>query len=101
MGWSRYKSKIEVLAVEAILEFNGIASIDAIVEYIKIKDASILNSKTPKNSVYGVIYKREKRRKAIGAEKLFQSRLIDEHIYFSLSANYREIDIGNKIVSNK
>jgi hypothetical protein len=73
MGWSRQKSTIEEMMIAVLVNEKRPMSILEISCAIKKLDPSIFNGKTPKNSLYSIIYRREKKRKDSGEKGLFKT----------------------------
>lgn len=73
MGWPRNKSGIEELMVEILKNKNSPMSLGEIVDEIKTLSPTALAGKTPRNSLYSIIYRREKRRVDAGENPLFKT----------------------------
>ena len=56
-----------------------------IVEQIKHLDSAVFNGKTPRNSLYSIIYKREKKREENGEKTLFKAIKIRRDVLYSLN----------------
>lgn len=83
MNWSRNKSNVEGLMVEVLKKKEMPMSLGEIVDEIRKLDPSSLTGKTPRNSLYSIIYRREKRRIDDGEKPIF--RTIEERrevLYF-------------------
>lgn len=76
MPWDRSKSKLELLLVQALRNADEPLTLNEIVKEIQVIDSSAFTGKSPKNSLYSIIYRREKRR----AEKGTPPLLIKEQI---------------------
>jgi hypothetical protein len=97
MSWNRNKSVSEQLMVNVLAEAKQALSLDEIVSVILASNSSALAGKTPKNSLYSVIYRREKRRAECGLEVLFITSKRGGATYYSLNANGLE-SIGERIL---
>lgn len=85
MSWSRNKSNIEELMVTVLKSKNIPMSIGEIANEIINIDSSLLSGKTPKNSLYSILYRREKRRVENGEKTLFKITEERRVILYSLN----------------
>jgi len=58
--------------VEVLMDTNQMLTLDEIVDLILAQNPAVLTGKTPKKSLYSVIYRREKSRKERGISPLFK-----------------------------
>lgn len=87
MTWNRNISTTEQLMVDVLNKATQDLTLDEIVnEILKLKP-SALKGKTPKNSLYSVIYRREKRRVELGIDKIFITFVRGGATYYSLNSN--------------
>lgn len=73
MNWPRNKSNVENLMIKILENRRVPMSLGEIVDEIKKIDASAFCGKTPRNSLYSIIYRREKRRIDSGEKPLFKT----------------------------
>ncbi len=85
MSWDRNKSTSEQLMVEVLADTKQALTLDEIVSEIQRRDPSALTGKTPKNSLYSVVYRREKRRAERGLNSLFKTKTRGSSTYYSLN----------------
>ena len=71
MSWSRSKSEVEDLMVYVLKKKSSPMSLGEIVEEMKKLSPELLTGKTPKNSLYSILYRREKRRIDAGEKPVF------------------------------
>lgn len=70
MKWNRQRSDLEALMVE-VLKKKKALSLGEIVSEIEKIDPHAFTGKTPTNSLYSIIYRREKRRIENGVKSIF------------------------------
>ncbi|MDQ7016495.1 MAG: HTH domain-containing protein [Gammaproteobacteria bacterium] len=97
MTWNRNKSTSEQLMVDVLAESKQALTLDEIVSEILSRNPSTLTGKTPKNSLYSVIYRREKRREERGLHSLFKTTNSGRTTYYSLNPKGLE-SIGERIL---
>jgi len=97
MSWNRNKSASEQLMVNVLTEAKQALTLDEIVSVILASNPSALAGKTPRNSLYSVIYRREKRRAERGLDALFNTSTRGGATYYSLNPNGLE-SIGERIL---
>lgn len=85
MTWNRNKSTSEQLMVDVLTESKQALTLDEIVSEIISRSPTALGGKTPKNSLYSVIYRREKRREERGLHALFKTTIRGGATYYSLN----------------
>ncbi len=85
MNWSRNKSNIEDLMVAVLKKKKLPMSIGEIADAIMEVDSSLLSGKTPRNSLYSIVYRREKRRVENGEKTLFKITEERRVILYSLN----------------
>jgi len=97
MTWDRNKSTSEKLMVDVLAESKQALTLDEIVSEIISRNPSALTGKTPRNSLYSVVYRREKRREERGLHALFKTTTRGGAIYYSLNPKGLE-SIGERIL---
>jgi hypothetical protein len=97
MTWNRNKSTSEQLMVDVLAESKQALTLDEIVSEITSRNPSALTGKTPRNSLYSVIYRREKRREERGLHALFKTTTRGGATYYSLNPKGLE-SIGERIL---
>jgi len=63
-------------------------SLTQIAKEIELSDPTILSGKTPRSSLYSIVYRREKRRELAGISRLFSQQVIHKEIFFSLQSQH-------------
>lgn len=90
MNWSRQKAHLEELMV-SVLEARKIPlSLREITEEISESNPSIFTGITPVNSLYSIIYRREKRRLETGQKPIFIRTNIRNLTLYSLNLDNQE-----------
>lgn len=97
MSWNRNKSTTEQLMVEILAKSKQALTMDEIVSEILSSNPSALTGKTPRNSLYSVVYRREKRRAERGLHALFKTSTRGGATYYSLNPKGLEA-IGERIL---
>ena len=69
-------SSVEQLMVDVLDQVDKSLTLIEIVEEMLQMNSSIFTGKTPRNSLYSVLYRREKRRKEMGHQSLFIKTII-------------------------
>ena len=100
MSWDRHYSQLEKLLVEILEESDSALTLQEIVKKIESKEPGIFTGKTPSNSLYSVIYRRENRRIQRGHEPLLRTVKEGRSIYYTLNDPNREA-AGNEISENE
>lgn len=85
MSWDRNTSASEKLMVDVLRDADKSLTLDEIVEQILHRNPTALSGKTPKNSLYSVVYRREKRRKERGLPALFKTIIRGGARYYSIN----------------
>lgn len=81
MTWSRQKSDLETLMIQVLkLQKRALSLSEIVIEIEKISPYAF-SGNTPTNSLYSIIYRREKRRSTKGQPPLF---LIEKYRYYSV-----------------
>ena len=83
--------------VNVLAESKKSLTLDEIVSKILSNNPSALTGKTPKNSLYSVVYRREKRRAERGMHSLFKTTTRGGATYYSLNPKGLE-SIGERIL---
>jgi len=84
MTWNRQKSQIESLVIE-ILKLKTALSLAQLVEEIQLRDKALLSGKTPKNSLYSIILRREQKRITCGGLPFFKVNRVGKNNFYSLN----------------
>ncbi|WP_312312065.1 hypothetical protein [Atlantibacter sp.] len=84
-----YKSDLEALMFSSLKE-NKELSVREVVQHIIKINPNIFNGKTPRNSLYSVIYRRERKRIANGMEPLFITKKIRNEIVYYINPQNKE-----------
>lgn len=84
MAYSRRKSKAEELMIEVLKEYKDGMSLFGIVQEILQKDPECLVGKTPINSLYSIVYRKEKRRVENGELPLFEKVVFHRETLYKL-----------------
>lgn len=71
MPWSRNNSAIESLMIKVLETSNEPLTLLELVAKIREIDASVLAGKKPINSLYSILFRREKKRRDSGHPELF------------------------------
>lgn len=85
MSWSRNKSDVEDLMVQILNRKKLPMSLGEIIDEIKTLSPTLLTGKTPRNSLYSIIYRREKRRVDAGEKPLFKTTEERREILYSIN----------------
>ena len=85
MSWSRSKSEVEDLMVYVLKKKSSPMSLGEIVEEMKKLSPELLTVKTPKNSLYSILYRREKRRIDAGEKPVFKTTEERREVLYSLN----------------
>ena len=85
MSWSRSKSEVEDLMVCVLKKKSSPMSLGEIVEEMKKLSPELLTGKTPKNSLYSILYRREKRRIDAGEKPVFKTTEERREVLYSLN----------------
>ena len=85
MTWDRHSSQLEKLLVEILEEADFALTLQEIAQKMEEKEPGIFTGKTPSNSLYSVIYRRENRRKQRGHEPLLRKVKEGRSVYYTLS----------------
>ena len=85
MSWSRSKSEVEDLMVYVLKKKSSPMSLGEIVEEMKKLSPELLTGKTPKNSLYSNLYRREKRRIDAGEKPVFKTTEERREVLYSLN----------------
>ncbi|EMH4138714.1 hypothetical protein RGJ21_003558 [Serratia marcescens] len=82
---SRRKSELEQMVIEVLKRSKEPLSLLKITEKIIEVAPSLLRGATPSNSLYSIIYKREKRREADGDTAVFLRLNKGRLVYYTLA----------------
>lgn len=85
MNWCRTSSLLEDYMVEALLKSKKPMTINEITSYITKNHPDAFRGKTPRNSLYSVIYRKEKRRQERGEHLLFKKENRDSVSYYRVN----------------
>ena len=100
MAWDRHYSQLERLLVEILDESESALTLQEIVKKIEGKEPGIFTGKTPSNSLYSVIYRRENRRRQRGHEPLLKTIKEGRSVYYTLNDTSTD-EAGNEITENE
>lgn len=89
MSWSRQTSNLESLMV-AILRKQKVLSLQEIVREILEDCPDAFTGRTPANSLYSIIYRRERSRLEKGNPALFITEKVRNVVLYSLNPESRE-----------
>ena len=90
MTWNRQTSELEPLMVEVLKRKRRPLSLREVVyEIAKVAPEQFTGS-TPRNSLYSVIYRREKRRIALNQEVQFLRKSCRGEILFSINPKFQK-----------
>ena len=91
MTWNRQKSDLEAMMVDVLKKKKKALSLGEIVSEIERIEPSAFSGKTPTNSLYSIIYRREKRRIENGNQPLFLIEKDRNSSVYSLNPKCKEI----------
>ncbi len=86
MSRARNTSTSERLMVDVLRDADEALTLDEIVEQILDRSPETLGGKTPKKSLYSVIYRKERRRKERGLPVLFKTSTRGGAKYYSINS---------------
>lgn len=89
MTWSRRKSNLEAMMTEVLRDKKKSLSLGEIVSEIEKIYPNSFSGQTPTNSLYSIIYKREKRRIKNGNQPLFLIEKNRNSSIYSLNPNFK------------
>lgn len=89
MSWSRQTSNLESLMV-ATLKKRKVLSLPEIVQEILKGSPEAFTGQTPTNSLYSIVYRREKSRLENGQPALFLTEKVRNVLLYSLNPKNRE-----------
>lgn len=90
MTWNRQKSDLEALMVEVLKKKKKALSLGEIVSEIEKIEPHAFTGKTPTNSLYSIIYRREKRRLENGIKTIFLIEKDRNSSIYSINKNSKE-----------
>ena len=85
MSRARNTSASEKLMVDVLRDANQALTLDEIVEQILDRNPAAFVGKTPKKSLYSIVYRREKRREEQGIPALFKTLIRGGARYYSIN----------------
>ncbi len=100
MSWNRHYSELEKLLVDILAETDFAITVQEIAKRIEEKKPGTFTGKTPSNSLYSVIYRRENRRKQRGHEPLLKTIKEGRSVYYTLNDTPTDV-AGNEIAENE
>lgn len=89
MSWNRQHSNIEELMV-SVLKKHKALSLQEIVVLLGKSGEVPFTGKTPSNSLFSIIYRREKRREDSNVPKLFSKEVVKGRSLYSLNPENKE-----------
>lgn len=90
MAWSRQTSQLEPMMVAVLKKKKKPLSLAEIVSEIAKIAPDRFTGDTPRNSLYSIIYRREKRREAMGHKPQFLQEKCRGEVLFSLNPDFQE-----------
>jgi hypothetical protein len=100
MTWDRHFSQLEKLLVEILGEAGSALTLKEITNKIGEKSPGVFSGETPVNSLYSIIYRREKRREQRGHEPLLRT-IRDGHSTKYLLNSVPTNTAGSEITDNE
>ena len=100
MSWNRHYSQLEKLLIAILEETDSALTLQEIAKKIEEKKPGTFTGKTPSNSLYSVIYRRENRRKQRGHEPLLRTVREGRSVYYTLNDTPADV-AGNEIIENE
>lgn len=85
MSWSRISSNLENLLVQVLVKSDTPMTLNEIIQKIQESTPSAFTGSNPKNSLYSIIYRREKRRIEKGHASLLTKTKRNGLIFYSLN----------------
>jgi hypothetical protein len=89
MSWNRQKSSLETMMV-AVLKDKEALSLQEIVNEITKGNPEAFTGQSPRNSLYSIIYRRDKNRIGQGTQPLFLTEKVRREVIYSLNPKYKE-----------
>lgn len=91
MTWNRQKSDLEAMMVKVLKKKKKALSLGEVVSAIEKMEPTAFSGKTPTNSLYSIVYRREKRRVENGKQPLFSIEKERNAALYSLNPKCKEI----------
>ena len=91
MTWNRQKSDLEAMMVDVLKKKKKALSLGEVVGEIEKIEPNAFTGKTPTNSLYSIIYRREKRRVENGVQPFFLIAKDRNSSVYSLNPKCKEI----------
>ncbi len=91
MTWNRQKSDLEAMMVYVLKKKKKALSLGEVVGEIEKIEPNAFTGKTPTNSLYSIIYRREKRRVENGGQPFFLVEKDRNSSVYSLNPKCKEI----------
>jgi hypothetical protein len=85
MNWNRHINRLESLMLEVLQASKKPMTLNEIVDVIKSSNPESFNGKTPRKSLYSIIYRNEKRRQENNESLLFKVEITSRHAIYSLN----------------
>lgn len=85
MNWDRRTRNLETLMVDVLKASKKPMSLNEIVETIKANNPESIRGKTPRNSLYSIVYRNEKRRHENNEPLLFNVETTGRRSIYSLN----------------
>ncbi len=82
------RSRAEEMMIQILRLSERPVALTQIAKKIELSDPTILSGKTPRSSLYSIVYRREKRRQNAGLKRLFSQQIIHREIYFILQSQH-------------
>lgn len=90
MSWNRQKSNLEIMMIAVLKEKKALSLLEVVDEIAK-GNPEAFTGQTPRNSLYSIIYRRDKSRIEKGAQPLFLTEKVRSEMIYSLNPKYKEI----------
>ncbi len=84
------RSRAEQMMIRILRVTTNLVSLAQIAKEIELSDPTILTGKTPRSSLYSIVYRREKRREDAGLKRLFKQQVIHREIHFTLNSQHNQ-----------
>lgn len=90
MSWNRQRSNLETLMVEVLKKKKALSLQEIVNEIVRVSPEAF-TGQTPRNSLYSIVYRRDKNRVDQGKQPLFLTEKIRSEIIYFINPKYIEI----------
>jgi hypothetical protein len=97
MSWNRKNSNAEQLMVDVLEQVGKPLTLIEIVEIMLKMNPIILTGKTPKNSLFSILHRREIRRKEMGYQTLFIKTTKGKDTFYRINPKGKNF-VGERIL---